>query len=233
MTLKQNRNLLPPDPIKFNAKRKGLPKFEPHDLRSIINKARSSADQSGIDEAVVLEIRRRNQRQMLDLLRGLGINPSQPDAYQKGFYWLAFYHHGVGHLAWQRSRTNRNAATWTNGDDLNLLVEVIRLKATGLSELEAIKRIASDRRTNKLFPYREQSHRSGSDFSVQKEPKKRRSALRRRLQRLKVSSTENSILNQLLGPGWNAQSNFERLLYAFDFTPPLAGSAVTNKRSSR
>ena len=106
MTLKQNRNLLPPDPIKFNAKREGLPKFEPHDLRSIINKARSSADQSGIDEAVVLEIRRRNQRQMLDLLRGLGINPSQPDAYQKGFYWLAFYHHGVGHLAWQCSRTN-------------------------------------------------------------------------------------------------------------------------------
>ena len=130
-----------PDPRKLNATRKRLPKFKPHDLQPILNAARAVEGQSWSDHAV-LEIRRRNQKQMADLLRRLGVDPSQPDAWQRGFFLLAFYHHGVGNLTWRIPRTNKDAATWTNAADLNLLREVTTLMAAaGISELQAIKRI--------------------------------------------------------------------------------------------
>ena len=128
MTRKSYSIVQHPDPRKLNATRKRLPKFNPHDLQPILNAARAVEGQSWSDHAV-LEIRRRNQKQMADLLRRLGVDPSQPDAWQRGFFVLAFYHHGVGNLTWRIPRTNRNAATWTNAADLNLLREVTTLMA--------------------------------------------------------------------------------------------------------
>src|SRR5580704_9886297 len=142
----------------IRAQCKKLTLFEPHDLRSLISEARASETDSGLDQAVVSALRRRNQSKMNDLLRRLGVDPLQPDAWQRGFLQLACRHYGVARLALHHHpRTNRNAATWTNTDDLKLLVEVIRLKAAGKSELQAIKQIASNPKTRQLFPYGEKN----------------------------------------------------------------------------
>lgn len=208
MTRKSYSIVQHPDPRKLNATRKRLPKFKPHDLQPILNAARAVEGQSWSDHAV-LEIRRRNQKQMADLLRRLGVDPSQPDAWQRGFFLLAFYHHGVGNLTWRIPRTNRNAATWTNAADLNLLREVTTLMAAaGISELQAIKRIVSDPQKRKLFPYREQN-RIGSLSSLQNEKVKRQTALRRRLQHLKASSSWDSVMDLLLGSSWRTQAAIE------------------------
>src|SRR5580704_5430142 len=201
----------------IRAQCKKLTLFEPHDLRSLISEARASETDSGLDRAVVSALRHRNQSQMNDLLRRLGVDPSQPDSWQRGFLQLACRHYGVARLALhQHPRTNRNAATWTDAADMNLLLEVISLRATGKSELQAIKQIVSNSKTRKLFPYGEKN-RVKSHYSAQNENQKREAALRRRLQHLKRSSSENSILNQLLGTGRNAQSALERVLNTLDF----------------
>ena len=182
--------------------------FEPHDLRSLISEARASETDSGLDRAVVSALRHRNQSQMNDLLRRLGVDPSQPDSWHRGFLQLACRHYGVARLALH--------PTWTDAADMNLLLEVISLRATGKSELQAIKQIVSNSKTRKLFPYGEKN-RVKSHYSAQNENQKREAALRRRLQHLKRSSSENSILNQLLGTGRNAQSALERVLNTLDF----------------
>jgi len=150
MTRKSYTIVLHPDPRRFNAERKKLTIFKPHDLQSIINVAQPNGGQLLPNEPV-LEFRRRNQKQMVDLLRCLGIDPSRPDAWEKGFYLLANYHHGVGHLTWRIPRTNRNAVKWTNAADRTLLMEVATLKTTGLSEQQAIKRIVSDPQRENSF----------------------------------------------------------------------------------
>ena len=101
--------LLLPEDQRFRAKRKKLPVFKPLDLRSLVREAKKSGDSK---VAVLQEFRRRNEMQMAKLLHCLGLDRSQPDAWQKGFFLLAHYYHGVGHIAWYQRRTNRNAATW-------------------------------------------------------------------------------------------------------------------------
>ena len=216
----------------IKAQCKKLLLFEPHDLRSLISEARAGGGDTGLEQGVVSALKERNQRQMVDLLCRLGIDPSQPDSWQKGFLRLAYYHYGIGRLAWQPLRTNRRAATWTPCDDLNFIMEVTKLKANGSSELKAIKRILSDPRTRELFPYRGQKNRAGSDYSSKYEVKRREAALWRRLQYLKASSNWNSVLDQLLGPGWNAQSSSERALYALD-SPIYSPKKVMKNRRPR
>ena len=113
----------------------------------------------GMTLAVLAALRRRNEVQMQKLLRGLGVDPSRPDAWKRGFFLLAYYHHGVGHLAWHPRRTNRNAAKWTRAQDLELLRQVIMLTRDGLSQRRAIAKVAADPRKMRLFPYRENKSR--------------------------------------------------------------------------
>ena len=234
---KPTQILMVPTDDHIKAQCKKLPRFKPHDFRSVVSEARASAKQSDLDQEVMLALKRRNERQSIELLRQLGIDPSQPDAWQKGFLWLAHYHYGVGRLAWHRPRTNRNAANWKESDNLNLLMEVTKLMATGLSELQAINRIVSNPQTRRLFPHREQRDRSDFHSTVKNKEKRRQAALWRRLQYLKASSTEKTILDQLLGPGWNAQSFSERSLHALDhpldYPAPAAKSVMKIKRPSR
>jgi hypothetical protein len=90
-----------------------LPKFEAHDLRSIINEVKANGNEN-LEIAFVLALRRRNEEQMNELLRRLEIDPSKSNAWQRGFFRLANLHHGLGQLAWYPRRTNTNASTWTS-----------------------------------------------------------------------------------------------------------------------
>jgi hypothetical protein len=195
------------------ADRKKLPKFKPHDLRALFVEARA-ADETGLVQA----LRRRNQDQMTNLLRALGIDPSSPDSYKRGFFLLAHYWHGVGQVAWYPRRTNRNAARWAPEHDWALLMEVARLMGKSLSELAACKRIASDPKLKNYLPYREQTHRSGSDFSRANEAKRRQNAIWRRLQYLKKrSASTDPILAQLIGTVPSPESGPAHWLYLLDF----------------
>jgi hypothetical protein len=209
-----------------------VPLFEPHDLRSLTSEARASGGASEREKAFLMAIKERNQVQIIDLFRQLDIDPSRSDAWQRGFLRLACRHYGVGRLALHHIRTNRNAVTWAPVDDLRLLEEVTKAMTSGKSERQAIKQIIANPKTRRLFPYGEKN-RTKSYYSVQNERQKQESALRRRLQRLKKSSNEKSILDQLLGSGWDAQGVFERVLYAVDLTALLPGRVVTNKRARR
>lgn len=115
--------LLPPD-REIGGGRKKLPVFKPHDLRSLLAEAKASQNVDGDDIAVAVAFRRQNAIQMQRLLLCLGVDPSQPNAWEKGFFLLAHYHHGVGQLAWYPRRTNKNAAKWAQAQDLELLREV-------------------------------------------------------------------------------------------------------------
>ena len=162
--------LLFPSAEELRLARKKLPRFKPHDLRSLLREAGQ-----GSWIALLLTYRRRNELQLKSLLKHFGINPSAPDGWERGFFHLAVHHHGVGHIASSRPRTNRNAATWTAGHDLTLLLEVIRLRDQGFSIRRALKMIVADPAKRKLFPYRRQGH-----FPTGTEQQKREAALHAR-----------------------------------------------------
>src|SRR5262249_33997994 len=108
-----------PKEHKVKSARRKLPVFGPYDLRSLITEAETN-DKADFDTAFLFAFRRRNETQMKDLLRRLGVDPARSDAWQRGFFHLAVLHHGVGHLAWYPPRTNRNSATWSPTHDVAL-----------------------------------------------------------------------------------------------------------------
>jgi hypothetical protein len=203
--------LLPPD-REVEARRKKLPVFEAHDLRSLLAEAKASQHVDGDDAAVLAALRRRNEVQMQKLLRGLGVDPSRPDAWKRGFFLLAYYHHEVGHLAWHPRRTNRNAAKWTPAQDLELLREVIMLTRDGLSQRRAIAKVAADPRKMRLFPYREKSRY----FPKGTQRGRREAALWAHFQKLIASTRGRSLFDLFGGAPRDGLSFWERTLRDLD-----------------
>ena len=193
--------------------RRRLPIFGPLDLRSLANAAKK-AEPGDVEQAFINEYRAQVDEQEAELLRGLGINPSEPNAWRKAFRRLATYDRGLGQISWPARRpTNRNAASWTNECNLNLLREVIILKRSGISEREAIKRLARDKTKRKLFPYK--PHFS-VDTTRATELKRYESALRKQIEHLKTQSGPDSLLRILVGAQRGDLSPIERILAQYD-----------------
>jgi hypothetical protein len=210
MANRRKRILLFPNKYQsIKAQRKKLPVFEPHDIRSLISEAKGKSD----NFAVLRALRRRNELQMKELLERLGLDPALPDAWQRGFFFLAHYHHGVGCIGWYPRRTNRNAVTWQVDHDIALLRELMISRSEGLSERRAIKKIAADRKKRHLFPYREQKYRPSAKGTEQK---RREDALRARLNKLKASARTNSILELMSGDPKEPLSGYEKALLDLD-----------------
>jgi hypothetical protein len=206
--------MFPKDHEIRNERRK-LPVFDPHDLRALITEAKTN-DEVDVDKAFLIAFRRRNDAQLKDLLRRLGVDPLKSDAWERGFFHLAFLHHGVGHLAWYPRRTNKNPATWTPTHDLALLREVVVLRQSGLSERAAVKKLAADQKKRQQFPYRAKGY-----FSTANELQKREAALWARLQKVKASVRGKSIADMLVGVSQEGLSSIERQLYEVDMAPKL------------
>jgi len=203
--------LLPPD-REVEAGRKKLPVFETHDLRSVLAEAKASQHVDGDDVAFLSALRRRNEVQMQKLLRALGVDPSRPDAWARGFFLLAHYHHGLGQLAWY-PRRNRNAAKWTPAQDLELLREVIMLTRDGLSQRRAIAKIAADPKKMRLFPYREHKSRYSPKGT---ERGRREAALWAHFQKLIASTRGRSLFNLFGSAPRDGLSFWERTLRDLD-----------------
>jgi hypothetical protein len=198
MVLTSRRRVIFPESKDLKARRESLPKFKPFELDQLAKRPPADNDPRDNSARIVGLLQQETNQQMLELLRRLRIDAAQSDAWRKGFYWLACYHHGVGRFVFYRPKKHRNAARWTNEHDLVLLSETIKLKATGLSELAALKIIASHPELKRLLPYRAQKYRALED-TRKTEHKKRVAALRRRLHDLKSKASEKSLLAQLLG----------------------------------
>jgi hypothetical protein len=209
---KGQKQLFPPDQ-QIAAIRKKLPIYKPHDLRSLLAEAKANQNPDGDDIGLVAAFLRRNGAQMEDLLRRLGIDPSQPNAWQRGFYQLAVCQHRVGHVAWYPRRTNRNAVRWTPDHDYELLCEVAVLKAKGLSERRAIAKIAADPKSRKLFPCREQEGRHSPKGTQQV---RREAALRARCQKLIAAARGRSLLDLFGVAPKDGSGFFERKLRYLD-----------------
>jgi hypothetical protein len=195
-----------PNSRDFEERRKKLPKFKPHHFRLLIQYAKDQKTD------VISVFRSRNEDQTRQLLEGLGVDPSQPDEWRRGFFRLAHYHHGVGHISWSPRRTNSNPTTWTLDRNLVLLREVSTLAARGLSERAAVRKIASDPQKRQLFPHRPQS---GRYFAKMSELKQREAALWAHLQKLK-SSSMNGLLRALGGGEANDRNPLETMLDRLD-----------------
>jgi hypothetical protein len=206
----RSKILLVPKNGEVRSARRKLPVFKPHDLRSLISEAKKNVE-ADVDTAFLLVFRRRNETQLKDLLRRLGVDPSSPNAWERGFFHLAVLHHGVGHLVWYSPRTNRNSATWTPSHDLALLREIFVLRQMGMSERAAVRKLASDPKKRQQFPYRRKGH-----FSTADETKNREAALWVRLQKVKASARGTSTVELALGVSQEGLSSVERRLYELD-----------------
>jgi hypothetical protein len=192
---------------------KKLPTFNPRDLRSLVNAAKK-AELGNVNKAFTNEYEARVHEQETELLRGLGINPGEPNAWREAFRLLATYDRGLGQISWTPQRSNKgNASRWTNDHNLNLLREVTILKGSGLSEREAIKRLARDKSKRALFPYRPQ--RSGDETQAA-ELKRYEAALRQQIQHLKAKSNLDSIFRVLAGAYRGNLSAIEQVLAQYD-----------------
>ncbi len=79
--------------------------------------------------------------QLEQLLRSLGLDPASPAAWRDGFLLLAALYCGVG----KPRRTNRNAEKLSANDDFVLLCEMSRLMKQGITQEQALHRLAADR----------------------------------------------------------------------------------------
>jgi hypothetical protein len=219
---KRSKISLFPTDEQIRAGRGRLLKFEAHDLRSILDEAKANGKED-LEIAFVMALRRRNEKQMKELLRCLGIDASKADAWQRGFFRLANLHHGVGQLASYPRRTSKNATTWTSDHDLALLREVMILRQKGLSERRAVKKLVADRKKRELFPYRRKGY-----FASTKELQNREDALWARLQKIKRSKFAD-----VLGLRRDRLSPIELNMLELDVLNALPEELVKNKTPSR
>jgi hypothetical protein len=89
-----------PNPKELKTRRKSLPKFKPLELDESIKHPRAHDDPADDYANYTETLRRETNQQMLELLRRLGVDPAQPNAWRNGFFWLAWHHHGVGHFSY-------------------------------------------------------------------------------------------------------------------------------------
>ena len=204
-------SILPPEAQISESKK--VPQFEPHDLQSLVDEAKSTG-------AFVVEVlRRRNEDQLRTLVEHLGVSPADPEVWKKAFFLLAVKTSGVDHVKWSPRRTNKNAVKWTVTHDLALLKEVTILCAKGLSERAAIDKIAADPAMKKILPYRENGQSSSK--------KKRVTALLRRLHRLKPPM--ETWLHQALCIPPKFSSSIEEDIYHLEMSHGLS-QLVTNEQ---
>jgi hypothetical protein len=91
------------------------------------------------------------KRQVEQILKSLGCDPSTTD-FRRAFFKLARH---FCHVAQVRRARGGGAGRkkWTPENECRLLLEMRRLQSEGLSERNAIKKIANDKSYNDVFPY--------------------------------------------------------------------------------
>lgn len=175
-----------------------LTQFEPHKLDDIVQDAGATSEQlSNNADTVLTSFRRKNDEQIEQLLREMHIDLEEPDAWRKAFFRLAAIHHGVGGLSkTHRRQKNKNAKTWTSEQHLLFYQMMQMLLLDGISEREAVKKIANDKEKWQQFPNQGQNKPSSTSDGASK----RQAALRARwVKIIKLAPPPGSLLRALVG----------------------------------
>src|SRR5580704_16056224 len=88
MPLTSRRRIVFPDSEKLKARRKSLPRFKSLELDELAKHPGEHDDTEDHFARLTRILRRETNHQMLELLRRLGVDAAQSDAWRKGFFWL-------------------------------------------------------------------------------------------------------------------------------------------------
>jgi hypothetical protein len=200
--------LLAPLPGELEKLKSCLPQFKPHDLRKLAGEIDARvAEPAARDAELVKILRRENEKQVDQLLRSMRVDRRSANGWERAFFWLAYLHHGLGHLAWRSRRTNQNAAKWSREHDLKLIIEVTRLTQQGYMVRASIRRLARDRKKKNFFPYNSQTKSQGSSKQIE-------DALRARW--LTIGKRETTIEDAILGTFKSPRGSIEWALALLD-----------------
>jgi hypothetical protein len=213
---------LPAEDI-LEAERKQLPFFEPYETGKLLADA-ARANNGPASDAGIAEVYDQHWRdQTAQLLRALGCDPNDKQIWPKAFMKLARLHHNVGRLV-HRLRSRPNAKVWTPEDESKFLLGVYALVQRGLSEREAVRRIADA----EDFPHHERqpSQRpSGRASRIA-----RQQAHWRKYQRLRAQSRGPDPIARQLGIG---VTDFEMILAGLGLPAPSAAPSGDKPRARK
>jgi hypothetical protein len=207
----------------LEAERKQLPFFEPYETRKLMADAARANNGNASDAAIADAHNQHCRAQITQLLRALGCDPNDKQFWPKAFMKLARLHHNVGRLV-HHLRLPPNAKAWTVEDESILLCGVYALVQTGLSEREAVRRIADA----KVFPhYERQSWQRPSGDATRIA---RQRALWRKYQQLREQSKVPDPIARQLGLG---VTDFQMILTGLGLPAPSAAPTGDKLRARK
>jgi hypothetical protein len=191
--------------------------LEAYDTKELLADARNAAMKLGmsLDDAVKVVHQLNEDEQIKQLLEWLECDPDDPKVWRSAFIKLARIHHNVGRIVHKWSTKPVGRRSWTLEDEAQLLEGVVKLKASGCSEREAIRIISE----GEVFPHHE--HKAHERPKGRLTLEARTAALWAKLQRIK----RNSRRRDWLSDGTTFESAFEWSLYWLENpipTPPRA-----------
>jgi hypothetical protein len=219
----RSRSVCLPAEDTLEAERKQLPFFEPYETRKLLADAARAHNGNASDAAIAEVYDQHCRAQIAQLLRALGYDPNDKQFWPKAFMKLARLHHNVGRLV-HRLRLPPNAKAWTMEDESLLLLGVYQLVQTGLSEREAVRKIADA----KVFPHYERQ--SWERQSGQASRRARQLALWRKYQRLREQSKGPDSIARQLGIG---VTNFEMFLTGLGLPASSAAASGDKPRAPK
>jgi hypothetical protein len=197
MAMKRTRRRPPRRPqASMTTRRYSPPYFEAHDPHELRVEAERIADREGLEvgHAMWVALHKLERRQVEQLLKSLGCDPSTPD-WESAFFKLARHCCNVGQIRRARGGSSGTNKKWTFEHEFILLMEVHRLTRDGSSERAAIKQISKDRAYDQVFPYEERvdgirvkSRRRVKDDNIRLREvsrQRREEAIRRRFESIK------------------------------------------------
>jgi hypothetical protein len=219
----RSRSVYLPAEDNLEAERKQLPFFEPYETRTLLADAARANNGNATDAAIADVYDQHCRAQIVQLLRVLGCDPKDKQFWPKAFMQLARLHHNVGRLVhyW---RLPQNAKAWTVEDESILLCGVYSLVQTGLSEREAVRRIADA----KVFPHYERQSWQRPSGDASRIARQR--ALWRKYQRLREQSKVPDRIARQLGLG---VTDFQMILTGLGLPAPSAAPTGDKLRARK
>jgi hypothetical protein len=217
----RSRSVCLPPEDSLEAERRQLPFFEPYETKRLLADAARANNENASDAAIADVYNKHWRAQTIQLVRALGCDPHDKQVWPKAFMKLARLHHNVGRLV---HRLELRPKAWTLQDEATFLCAVFASVQGGLSEREAVRRIADA----KVFPHYERQ--SSQRLSGHPSRIARRQALWRKYQRLRAQSKAPDRIGQQLGIG---VTDFEMILAGLALPAPSAAPSGDKPRSRK
>jgi hypothetical protein len=157
---RKKRRVLYPSQDWIDAQRRAMPVLSLYHIKELIADARHNSETAprGMEPYAVINVVRNlsAEAEAKELLRWLRCDLDRPD-WRVAFFRLAMLFCDLGRIDYTPSRSKSGARTWTFEANKALRMGVFRLRAEGLSERAAIRKLGEDPSYDGVFPHREQT----------------------------------------------------------------------------